>query len=143
MQTIEEQFSMALHNSARAYKQALNRRLRDLGVGQSGWLTIALIARSNNSLSQVELSKLAGVEPPSMVPMLDRLAKHGYVKRVASKSDKRIKLIALTANGKSLYKKIKSQADLLRSELLSTLSKKELHTIVPLLEHIYQAAEAN
>ena len=43
MPTIEEQFSVVLHNSARAYKQALDRRLKDLGVGQTGWMTIAFI----------------------------------------------------------------------------------------------------
>jgi MarR family transcriptional regulator for hemolysin len=141
MPTLEEQFSLALHNSARAYKQALNRRLKHLGVGQAGWLTIALIAKSDEALSQVELAQLAGVEPPSMVAMLDRLSKLNFIKRLPSGLDRRMKLIALTAEGKTLYRKIKKEADLLRVELLSSVKKNDLQKVVPILEKIYQTAE--
>lgn len=141
MPTLEERLSLAIHNSARAYKQALNRRLKHLGVGQAGWLTVALIAKSDKPLSQIELAQLAGVEPPSMVPMLDRLTKLSLVKRLQSSSDRRVKLITLTTEGKTLYKKIKKEADLLRGELLSSLKKSDLEKIVPILEKIYQTAE--
>jgi MarR family transcriptional regulator for hemolysin len=141
MPTLEEQFSLLLHNSANAYKQALNRRLKYLGVGQAGWLTIALIAKSRKALSQIELAQLAGVEPPSMVAMLDRLTELNFVKRLPSTSDRRMKLIALTAEGAALYVKIKKEADLFRAELLSCVKKNDLQKVVPILEKIYQAAE--
>jgi MarR family transcriptional regulator for hemolysin len=141
MPTLEEQFSLLLHNSANAYKQALNRRLKYLGVGQAGWLTIALIAKSRKALSQIELAQLAGVEPPSMVAMLDRLTKLNFVKRLPSTSDRRMKLIALTVEGRALYVKIKKEADLFRAELLSCVKKNDLQKVVPILEKIYQAAE--
>jgi MarR family transcriptional regulator for hemolysin len=52
-----------------------------------------------------------------------------------------MKLIALTAEGKALYRKIKKEADLLRVELLSSVKKNELQKVVPILEKIYQTAE--
>jgi len=140
--SVEERFSTALHNSARAYKQALDRRLKDLGVGQAGWLTIALIARADEPLSQIELAKRVGVEPPSMVPMIDRLVKHGLVLRQPSELDRRVKFILLTKEGKALYTKIKKEADRLRLQLLHKVNKKELAAAASLLELICQAAES-
>ena len=51
MASTEERFSMALHHTARIWRQAIDRRLKDLGVGQAGWLAIANIAKSRASSS--------------------------------------------------------------------------------------------
>jgi MarR family transcriptional regulator, transcriptional regulator for hemolysin len=142
MPTIEEQFSVALHNSARAYKQALDRRLKDLGVGQTGWMTIAFIARSDEPLSQIELARRVGIEPPSMVPMIDRLVKHGLLTRQPSDLDKRVKFVLLTNEGAVLYKKIQNEADRFRATLLSKVNMKDLSLIVKFLEQVYEAAES-
>jgi MarR family transcriptional regulator for hemolysin len=142
MTTLEEQFSVMLHNAARAYKQALDRRLKDLGVGQTGWMTIAFIARSDEPLSQIELAKRVGVEPPSMVPMIDRLVRHGLVSRQPSTVDKRVKFVLLTKSGAAIYKKIEIEADRFRAALLSKVNKKDLSLIVKFLEQVYEAAES-
>jgi len=142
MPTIEEQFSVVLHNSAHAYKQALDRRLTDLSVSQTGWMTIAFIARSDEPLSQIELAKRVGVEPPSMVPMIDRLVRHGLVSRQPSTVDKRVMFVLLTKSGAALYKKIQIEADRFRATLLSKVNKKDLNLIVKFLEQIYNAAES-
>ena len=44
MTELAERFSGALHNTSRAWRQALDRRLKYLGVSQASWMTIAGIA---------------------------------------------------------------------------------------------------
>ena len=142
MLALEEQFSLLLHSSAHAYKHALDRRLKDLGVGQAGWLTIAFIARADETLSQIELAKCVGVEPPSMVPMINRLVRLGLVIRQTSALDKRVKLVHLTAAGAALYRTIKKEADELRKDVLSQVNKADLEAAVKVMSQVNEAAEA-
>jgi MarR family transcriptional regulator for hemolysin len=143
MSSTEERFSLALHNTARAWRQALDRRLRHLGVGQAAWLAIAAIARARKPLSQADLAASLGVEAPTVVAMVDRLVKGGYVRREPSEADRRIKRVLLTQAGHDLYAQVRAQADIFRHELLGSLDKQQLQAMTLLLEHLQAQAEAD
>ena len=96
MTDLEERFSGALHNTSRAWRQALDRRLKYLGVSQASWMTIAVAAKAPRPLSQSELADRLGVEGATMVAMVDRLVKAGLVMREPSITDRRVKRVALT-----------------------------------------------
>jgi MarR family transcriptional regulator for hemolysin len=49
MNDLEERFSGALHNASRAWRQALDRRLKYLGVSQASWMTIAVAAKARSA----------------------------------------------------------------------------------------------
>src|SRR5271168_5060463 len=119
MSDLEERFSGALHNTSRAWRQAVDRRLKYLGVSQASWMTIALAAKARSPLSQSELADRLGVEGATMVAMVDRLVKAGLVMREASNTDRRIKRVVLTAAGFEIYEKVKAEAAGLRKELLA------------------------
>jgi len=139
----EERFSHALHNAARAWRQAIDRRLRHLGLGQASWMTIATIAKAGaQPPSQAELADRVGVEAPTMVAMLDRLAKSGYVLRQPSETDRRVKLVVLTEQGHAVYAAVKTEASALRHELLRGVDRGQLAGMADLLEAIGAAAEA-
>src|ERR1700723_4550957 len=99
MNDLEERFSGALHNTSRAWRQALDRRLKYLGVSQASWMTIAVAAKARAPLSQSELADRLGVEGATMVAMVDRLVKAGLVSREPSTTDRRGKRIVLTGAG--------------------------------------------
>jgi MarR family transcriptional regulator for hemolysin len=143
MTTTEERFSMALHNTARIWRQAIDRRLKDLGVGQAGWMAIANIAKSKAVLSQIELANLLGVEGPTVVSLVDRLVKADLVERVPSETDRRIKHVVLTEAGQQLYGKVKTAADAYRKELLATMDKARLQAATELLEELQAKVEAS
>ncbi len=140
--TIEERFSAALHHTARCWRQALDRRLKDLGVGQAGWMSIAIIAKSSEPLSQTELAHRVGVEDPTIVAMIDRLVKAGFVERMPSQTDRRIKLIVLTPAGEQLYSKVKAESDAFRAELFAGVDRQKLQEATELLETLQAVAEA-
>jgi MarR family transcriptional regulator for hemolysin len=134
MNDLEERFSGALHNASRAWRQALDRRLKYLGVGQASWMTIAVAAKARAPLSQSELADQLGVEGATMVAMVDRLVKAGLAVREPSTTDRRVKRVALTPAGNLLYDKLRAEAAAFRKELLAKLDPKALLIATELLE---------
>ena len=134
MSDLEERFSDALHSTSRSWRQAVDRRLKYLGVSQASWMTIAYAAKARSPLSQSELADKLGVEGATMVAMIDRLVKAGLVIREASTTDRRIKRVVLTPAGVSIYEKVKTEATALRKELLADMDQKKLLIATELLE---------
>src|SRR3984885_13020602 len=96
MSELEERFSDALHSTSRSWRQAVDRRLKHLGVSQASWMTIAIAAKARSSLSQSELADKLGVEGATMVAMVDRLVKAGLVARHPCPNDRRINRVIIT-----------------------------------------------
>lgn len=143
MASTEERFSMALHNTTRIWRQALDRRLKDLGVSQAGWMAIAHIAKSKAALSQVELASRLSVEGPTVVSLVDRLVKAELVERVPSETDRRIKYVVLTDAGQAVYAKVKTVADAYRKEMLASVDKDRLLVVAEVLEELQARVEAS
>ena len=134
MTDLDERFSSALHNTSRAWRQALDRRLKYLGLSQASWMTIAVAAKASTPLSQSELADRLAVEGATMVSMVDRLVKAGLVTREPSTTDRRVKRIVLTDAGNLLYGKVRAEATAFRRELLANVDPKKLLAATELLE---------
>ena len=134
MSDLEERFSDALHSTSRSWRQAVDRRLKYLGVSQASWMTIAIAAKARSPLSQSELADKLGVEGATMVAMIDRLVKAGLVNREASTTDRRVKRVVITSAGLKIYDKVKAEAAALRKELLAGTDQKKLLIATELLE---------
>ncbi len=134
MPSLEERFSAALHHTARAWRLGLDARLKDLGIGQAGWMAIAVIAKSAAPLSQKELADQLGVEGPSVVATIDRLVAADLVVRAPSELDRRVKLVLLTPSGHVMFAKVKTEAEAFRHATLSEFDKAALRSATELLE---------
>jgi MarR family transcriptional regulator for hemolysin len=134
MSDLDERFSNALHNTARAWRQAVDRRLKYLGVSQASWTTIAIAARAASPLSQSELADRLAVEGATMVAMIDRLVRAGLVVRQPSATDRRVKRVVITEAGQQLYANVKAEAAKVRTELLATIDRHKLQAATDVLE---------
>jgi MarR family transcriptional regulator for hemolysin len=143
MSELQERFTVALHNTARAWRQALDRRLKYLHLSQASWLTIAVAARAPTPLSQSELADRLAVEGATMVAMIDRLVKAGFVVREPSSTDRRVKRVVLTAAGNELYEKVKAEADAFRRESLAGVDPETLRIATDMLERLEEIVEAS
>jgi MarR family transcriptional regulator for hemolysin len=143
LSSIEENFSHALHNTARAWRLAIDRRLKHLGLSQASWMAIAFTAKEPGPLSQTQLAARVGVEDPTMVATVDRLVKAGYMQRTPSDTDRRVKLLSLTTAGHEIYQKVWVQANVVRAELLSDIDPAALQAATALLESIRTKLEAS
>jgi MarR family transcriptional regulator for hemolysin len=142
MADLDERFSGALHNTSRAWRQALDRRLKYLGLSQASWMTIAVAAKASTPLSQSELADRLAVEGATMVSMVDRLVKAGLVNREPSMTDRRVKRIVLTQSGNLLYDKVRAEATVFRRELLAHVDPKKLLAATELLEGLQGIIDA-
>jgi len=142
MTDLQERFSGALHNTSRAWRQALDKRLKYLGVSQASWMTIAVAAKARGPLSQSELADRLGVEGATMVAMVDRLVKAGLVIREPSATDRRVKRVALTPAGNLLYGKVREEAAAFRKELLAHMDPKKLLVATEFLESLQGLIDA-
>jgi MarR family transcriptional regulator for hemolysin len=142
MTELPERFASALHGTARAWRQAVDRRLKCLGVSQASWMTIAAAAKSPEPLSQTALAERLAVEGASMVAMIDRLVKAGFVVREPSATDRRVNLIVLTDSGRRLYGTVQAQAAAVRQELLAHIDPSKLAAATDLLEALQGMIDA-
>jgi MarR family transcriptional regulator, transcriptional regulator for hemolysin len=143
MADLEERFANALYGTARAWRQAVDRRLKYLGVSQASWMTIAVAAKAREPLSQSELADRLAVEGATMVAMVDRLVKAGLVKREPSTVDRRIKRVVVTEAGYRLFDAVKTEAAAVRKELLSKLDHRKLEAATDVLEALQGMIETD
>ena len=59
----------------------------------------------NDGVSQSDLVNATGIDRSTLADMVARMERSGLIKRVASKTDKRAKVVSLMAKGKKAYEK--------------------------------------
>jgi MarR family transcriptional regulator for hemolysin len=139
--TPEERFSNALHASARGWRGALERQLRDSGLSQAGWSAVAAAAAMPQPPSQTELAQLLGVEGATMVSTIDRLVAAGMVERMPSPVDRRVKLVVVTEQGGALAGRVRHASGELRRQLLGRIDGERLAVAAGVLEQLLRILE--
>jgi MarR family transcriptional regulator, transcriptional regulator for hemolysin len=135
---LDERFESALSNTAMAFRQALERRLRRLGVSRACWMTIAAAAQAREPLSQSNLADMLAISRASMVHTIDRLVRDGLVKRESSASDRRLKRIVVTDAGMHCYFLLRDEVAAARREMLAIVESEKLVHLTELLETLQE-----
>ncbi|EPA99361.1 transcriptional regulator [Pseudomonas sp. G5(2012)] len=89
---------------------------------------------------QADLAKALAIEPPQVVPLLNKLEERALAVRVRCKPDKRSYGIFLSKAGEILLKELKLlavQSDVEATSALNTVEREEL---LRLLKMVYQSA---
>jgi DNA-binding MarR family transcriptional regulator len=89
----------------RSYLHALGQRTLPFGVSSGQWHFLRILW-TEDGLTQIELSRRAGMREPTTVTAVNGLEKAGLVRRRKSSSDRRKIHICLTSRGKSLKSKL-------------------------------------
>jgi MarR family transcriptional regulator for hemolysin len=138
---LDERFEKALRSTAMAWRQAVDRRLRRLGVSRLCWMTIAAAMRACSPLSQSDLSDALGISRASMVQTIDCLVKKGLAKRESSASDRRLKRVVVTDAGAHLYSLLKDEVAAVRRQMLAIVELEQLVPLTELLEKLHAETE--
>ncbi len=140
MAEISESFGMLMGETARLWRYALDQRLQPLGLTQAKWLVLLHLSRENG-LIQKDLAIRVGVEAPTLVVMLDRMAEDGWITRRESSDDRRSKTVHITAKAQDVLKQIRTTATQLRRELLAGIAPKDIERCSDVLAQIKRAVE--
>ena len=135
---LTERFESALFKTARAWRRAVDQRLksRGMGMGRISWMTVSAAAQSRSPMSQSALADMLLVADASMVHMVDGLIDAGLVIRERSKTDRRVKRILLTDAGHRIHSKLKHEAAAAREQLLAPVGWDELARLTAFLEQL-------
>lgn len=136
MASLDERFTQALHGGARAWRGALERRLRASGLTLAGWSAMSRAVASPVPLSQRELARQLGVDGATLVATIDRLANAGLVERVPSPHDRRVKLVVPTARGKEVAAEIEQFTAALRQEVMARIDSGRIVVAAAVLEEL-------
>jgi MarR family transcriptional regulator for hemolysin len=114
--------------TARALERALNEELAPHGItmqqaGVLGWLAL------EGDLSPSQLAERLQVEPPTLVGILDRMERDGWVERLPAPDDRRKKLVRPTPRVQPVWAQIATCARRVRARATRGLSPQELEQV--------------
>lgn len=127
--------------AARRWRKLANDRIKPLDQTMSRWETLYLVAYSDAELNQTELARLIGVEGPTMIRMLDALAREGLIERQQSHHDLRVTINRITDKGRQVITEIMRVTNDLRHDVLQGVDLEELKIANRVLSHILRRLE--
>ena len=129
-------FAQVLSVVARRWRTRLDERLKPLNMSIARWGALYWLGQAGDGVSQAALAELAGVEPPTLVRVIDQLEAQGLVERRVSPTDRRVNLLRLTEAAKPLVTEIEAEAERLRVELLEGISFEEYQTALSVMHKL-------
>jgi MarR family transcriptional regulator, transcriptional regulator for hemolysin len=115
-------FGFLLHDIARLMRKRFDQRARGLGLTRAQWQVLAHLAR-HEGINQVGLAEILEVEPITLGRLIDRMEEAGWVERRPHPTDRRARLLYLTANAKPVFARMRALGDEVRAEALAGLSQ--------------------
>jgi len=131
----EQSIGYWLTLTTQAYHRAVMEELEPQGITyrQSmvlGWLAL------EGELTQTELASKMMVEPPTLVGILDRMERDGWITRHDCPGDRRKNLIRTNPGAEPVWERIVECATRVRRQAVDGLSDRQLETLKRLLRRV-------
>ena len=133
--------AMLIATAARFRSRSADTRFRELGISVSQLPVLAAL-KDGARLSQKELTRLAGVEQPSMAQLLARMERDGLIRRDPDPADGRSSLISLSEHAIDRIEPARAVLARGNSEALTGFSESEVETLTALLHRVIENARA-
>ena len=125
-----------LKTSAKAWEKAADIELRERFDLIGAQWKIIVILTIKEGITQKHIADMAFVEAPTLVPVIDKMEKEGYVTRQSDPGDRRNNLIFMTKKSKDIVDPIIDCILEIRNMGLDKISKKDMETAKKVLEQI-------
>lgn len=102
---------------------------------------LAILAKAKKDLTQIEISKKILVSQGNITRLLERMLKTAFIIRKEDSSDRRKKLISISPKGRQLYNLIVPSYNLLISDIVGSLSKKEKLETTSIIKNLTRAID--
>ena len=127
----DESLGYWICSTAHTIRRALNAELAKEGITYRQWEVLARIALGGE-LSQTELADCLGIEAPTVVGILDRMERDGWLDRYNCPQDRRRKRIRVTEKAEAVWARMVDCAHRVRTQARQGLSEDDvdqLHSI--------------
>ena len=123
----------------RATHTRIAERLESIGLTPASFGVLNVLAKRDAS-SQQEIGKAMGIDPSTMVALLDGLEGAGLVTRRPHPDDRRAREVAITPKGRKTLERGRKLNDEVEDEVLRGLDKTERHQLLDLLRQALVAS---
>ena len=123
---------------ARAHAMAreeADRALAEVGLSMKGYAALATLV-SDGPISQQRLSQRIGMDPATMVDVIDSLEESGHLMRRRNPKDRREYALQPTAKGRALYARAERALIAAENETIQGLDPQESRSLMELLARI-------
>jgi len=110
----------------RQWRAIIDAAIPDTGLTQSSWTVLMQLYQLGDNVSVSELAEVQGIELPPLMRTLTLLEKQGYLLRSTSPYDKRIRLLTLTAQGRSRLEELNRVIETYQHRVTCTIPEAEL-----------------
>lgn len=128
----EQSVGFWLSRAWNLYEKALNAELLPTGVTFRQAQVLGFLALEGD-LSQVELAERMKVEPPTLVGILDRMERDGWIARTECSDDRRKKMIRPTPRSEPVWAIVVDVAMRIRARALEGLTPQQIEQFRNLL----------
>lgn len=137
MFNIDDCIGFITSKAAKNLADEFNRRLQEHGITRVQWIALFYIGKSD-CVFQKELSNLMNIKESSMVRLIDRMEKEGFVIRKKQEHDRRITMIILTEKGKKFREKVLPLGNEFQENATKGISTEELKIFKRVLEKMVE-----
>ncbi len=134
---MERTLGRSLFLAHRVVHDELDRRLYEHGASVWNWVLLREAANAAGA-SQRELADLMGIEPPTLVRHLDKLADEGLVERQPDPDDRRVVRVVVTKAGRKRLAVLHGVVQELDAELRGALSARDVEVLERALANVYE-----
>jgi MarR family transcriptional regulator for hemolysin len=134
----ENSIGFIINRTAKALIYVFDQELRNkFGITFGQWKIIITLANNNDGLTQKEIAEKLGLEGPTIIPIIDKLEKDGFVKRIVDKNDRRNNQIFLTEKTTSSLDSMISYALKIKEISIRNISEQDISITKHTLEKMW------
>ena len=133
---LKDSIGLMLKTSAKDWERAADIELRQrFGLTGGKWKIIVVLSLQEG-ITQKKIADMAFVEAPTLVPVIDKMEKDGYLTRQSDPNDRRNNLIFMTDKSREIVNPIIDCILEIRDIALNKISKKEMEIAKKVLQQI-------
>jgi MarR family transcriptional regulator for hemolysin len=137
---IRAEIGLLISRIGRLWRREADQALAAHGLSEATAIPLLILSRRGKCLRQGVLAEEMGIEGPSLVRLIDLLQVEGLVERREDPTDRRAKMLHLTALGEIRADEIDRVLRRVRAYLLKEISGEDLAVTFEVLQRIEQRA---
>jgi MarR family transcriptional regulator for hemolysin len=137
---IHAEFGLLISRLGRLWRREVDQAVAAHGLSQATAIPLVVLSRRGKCVRQCVLAEEMGIEGPSLVRLIDLLQAEGLVERREDPTDRRAKMLHLTALGEMRADEINRVLRRVRAHLLKGVSSEDLAVTFEALQRIEQRA---
>jgi DNA-binding MarR family transcriptional regulator len=134
---MEPTLGRRLYLAHHAQHDLLDARMQELGASLWNWVLLRTAVELDGA-SQREIAEHIGIEPPSLVPQLDKLAEEGLLERRRDDRDRRVTRVFVTEVGRRRLEELHGVAMETDAEMRALLTPREADVLAKALMRIHE-----